>query len=245
MGVETADALQKRWTDSEEWHEVSVHSAMLYIIAQTSSRVFLGPELCRDPDWLRITAEYTVTAITSVSALRRWPVLLRPIVHWFLPGLQRVRRQLNEARSIMQPIVEKRQRQMAEGNPPDDAIFWFAELSKGRPYDPAVCQLTLSVAALHATTDLLTHVLIELAKHPELVQPLRDEVVSVIGSDGWTKAALHQLKLMDSVLKEAQRLKPISQGMHRPEHRQISMTDHRNNSFHEERRPHGCSTQRW
>lgn len=41
---------------------------------------------------------------------------------------------------------------------------------------------------------------------------LRREMVKIIGDEGWTITALNNLKLMDSVLKEPQRLKPVNQG---------------------------------
>ncbi|KAI8239423.1 Cytochrome P450 monooxygenase eqxH [Colletotrichum sp. SAR 10_99] len=50
--------------------------------------------------------------------------------------------------------------------------------------------------------------MMDLAQHPELFQPLREELVRVLGTEGLKKSALNNLKLMDSVLKESQRLKP-------------------------------------
>lgn len=49
-----------------------------------------------------------------------------------------------------------------------------------------------------------------LAEHPQFIQPLRDEVINVIGRQGWKKSFLYNLKLLDSVLKESQRLRPIN-----------------------------------
>ncbi|KAG6288684.1 hypothetical protein E4U46_003091 [Claviceps purpurea] len=53
-------------------------------------------------------------------------------------------------------------------------------------------------------------VMLDIACNPELVEPLRKEIISVLGVAGWSKHSLYQLKLMDSVLKESQRLKPIA-----------------------------------
>ncbi|KAG6000439.1 hypothetical protein E4U21_005463 [Claviceps maximensis] len=52
--------------------------------------------------------------------------------------------------------------------------------------------------------------MLDIARHPELVEPLRKEVISVLGVSGWSKHSLYKLKLMDSVMKESQRLKPIA-----------------------------------
>ncbi|KAJ5519616.1 hypothetical protein N7463_000069 [Penicillium fimorum] len=50
--------------------------------------------------------------------------------------------------------------------------------------------------------------LVDLSSHPELVYNIRAEAVSVVGKEGWSRAGLYQLKLMDSALKESQRLAP-------------------------------------
>ncbi|KAI8287264.1 Cytochrome P450 monooxygenase [Colletotrichum sp. SAR11_57] len=75
-------------------------------------------------------------------------------------------------------------------------------------YDPATQQITLSLVAIHTTSDLLQQTMVDLAQHPDLFEPLREELVRVLGTEGLKKSALNNLKLMDSVLKESQRLKP-------------------------------------
>lgn len=58
--------------------------------------------------------------------------------------------------------------------------------------------------------DMLTQVLLGLCAHAEVIQPLREKIVTVIQEEGWKKPALYKLKLMDSVLKESQRMKPVN-----------------------------------
>lgn len=94
----------------------------------------------------------------------------------------------------------------------NDAMQWMEDVAKGRPYDPAVSQMSFSLAAIHTTSDLLTQVIYDLCGKEDLVQALRDELIAVISEDGWKKQTLYKLKLMDSVLKESQRLKPIGLG---------------------------------
>lgn len=104
----------------------------------------------------------------------------------------------------------------------------------GRAYEPHLSQLTLSVAAIHTTSDLLTQMVLDLAEHagqgPEgeeeneegregvkegrrgLLAALRAEIVEVLGREGWKKTSLYGLKLLDSCIRETQRLKPIGAG---------------------------------
>ena len=199
-----------------EWHNITLHSTILPIIAQQSSRVFLGEELCHNADWMRITVNHTVSFFMAVEALRVWPKILRPLAAKFSPMCKSLRAEIQEARSIITPILESRRAQRAELlkqgkdlHEFNDLIEWLEELSDGHPYDPARAQLKISVAAIHTTSDLLTQTLFNIAGNSELIKHLREEVISTISTYGWEKTSIYNLKLMDSVLKETQRLKPF------------------------------------
>lgn len=186
------------------------------IVSRMSSRVFMGEELCRDEQWNKASANYTLKLFAAADVLREYPRWTRPFVHWFLPCCWEVRKALQATREHLQPHVERREKIKAEAlargqqSPFDDSIEWFAQAGSKRP--PADCQVTLSLVAIHTTTDLLASAMINIAKHPELFQPLREEVVRVLSAEGLKKTALYDLKLMDSVFKETQRLKPINLG---------------------------------
>ncbi|KAI1196935.1 cytochrome P450 [Nemania serpens] len=217
LSQETSFAVQTVLGDSPEWKEFNLNSMNLGLVCRLSSRVFLGELLCRNEDWLQITSEYPVNAFFAASQLRIYPRLVRPIVHWFLPECKLLRRQAATARAIIQPVIKQRQQErrkaLEEGRPVpryEDAIDWAEEESKQYKYEPATLQLGLAVAAVHTTTDLLSKTILELLAHPELIQALRNEAIEVLRVHGWTKAGLYNLKLMDSVLKETQRVEPIS-----------------------------------
>lgn len=194
-------------------------------MARVSSRVFLGDQVCRNPDWIEITKSYTVNSFLAAESLRQFPPWLRNIVHWFHPQCRLIRAQLARARDIIRPVIEDRQRirknsaaasaasgDAKGGHEFNDAIEWYEQESRGRPYDPTVTQLLLSMAAIHTTTDLVVAALLRLAERPKLVKDLRREITTALSSDGWTKTALFNMKLLDSVLKETLRLKPINMG---------------------------------
>ncbi|KAI6353554.1 hypothetical protein MCOR25_008936 [Pyricularia grisea] len=189
---------------------------MMDVIARVSSRVFLGEDLCRNEEWLHITKTYAVAVFREASKMNIVPWVLRPLVHWFIPGVQELRDYMTKARSLITPLVEKRRQLKAEaaarGEPVprfDDCIEWADEETNGELYDPVLVQLGMSVAAIDTTTDLLSRVVLDLASRPELVEELRAEVTSVLRADGWKKTALYNMRLMDSAIKESQRLKPL------------------------------------
>lgn len=206
---------------SIEWREITPSRNILGLISRLSSRVFMGEEMCRDEEWIKASSEYTTAAFGHGDKLRAWPRSLRPLVHWFMPEAREVREKLNSARRAIKPLIERRETRKAEAvargeKPPvyNDSLEWF-EQEYTTAYDPAVAQITLSIVAIHTTSDLLQMTMFSIARHPELFTPLREEVIRVLGSQGLTKQALYELKLMDSVIKEAQRMKPVLLGRFR------------------------------
>lgn len=191
---------------------------VLRIVAQVSSRAFLGTELCRHEGWLRITREYTVNGFEAAEELRMWPSWLRPAVHWFLPKCRNLRAQVKEARQIINTTLQQRRqvKEQCEKNQEvprfDDAIEWIEQAAKGVAYDPTAIQLALSLAAIHTTTDLLCQALMRIAQNPDILAPLREEIMSNLRESGWQKSSLYNMKLLDSVLKESQRMKPTEVG---------------------------------
>jgi len=199
-----------------EWHTTTVKSVVLDMVARLSSRVFLGLPLCRDTEWLEIAKGYTVAVFMAASELKEVSPILRPLLHWFKPGCIKARRQVRRAHVLIDPEVEKRKRRVEDAKaagmkPPKtaDAIGWMYELANGRPCPYTVAQLALTTVAVHTTTEVTTRALIDICARPELVTELREEVIQVIGDNGWSKVALSQLRLMDSFIKESQRLNPL------------------------------------
>jgi len=129
-----------------------------------------------------------------------------------LPECCKLRTTLNQARRIPNPVSEKRwenNRQACKAgqrlSKVADTIGWMDEAAKGQPKGVATAQLGLSLAAIHTTTEMASGLISDLCANPEYFEALRNEVISVLGDKGWSKRALHDLKLMDSVMKESQR----------------------------------------
>ncbi|CAG7931409.1 unnamed protein product [Penicillium olsonii] len=224
--------LSKCLNPSLEWKEVILKPTVLRLVSRLSCRVFCGEELCDNDNWLRITEDYTVTADTTAKKLWLWPWPMRYVVHWFMPSCRILRSYLTEARQILNPIIEKRKterlkREKVTKTEKGDMIDWLEDTADGGFYEPIAAQLVLSVAAIHTTSDMLTQVVYDVFQRPELVNDLRQELISVVREQGsFNGACLSQLKLMDSVLKESQRLKPFSlTSMHRRATENVTLSD--------------------
>ena len=59
----------------------------------------------------------------------------------------------------------------------------------------------------------LTHVVLDLASHPECFESLREEIEPIVAKEGWTRAALGKMWKLDSLLRESQRLHRIGISM--------------------------------
>lgn len=180
--------------------------------------MFLGDEICRDEDWLDVSVNYTIDSFLAARELRQWPSVLRPLVHWFLPAAQRTRKHMKVGREIIQREINKRG--LVQGKIPEkvqgrrsDALDWSHEVAAGRLFDATQLQIGLGLAAIHTTSNLLTNVMYDLTAYPEYIEPLREEIKTIAEEEGiLQKTSLTKLRLMDSVLKETQRVNPVSMG---------------------------------
>ncbi|KAI6339854.1 hypothetical protein MCOR25_011236 [Pyricularia grisea] len=212
ISEEASLALQDIFTDSKEWTELT-EGKIMPVVARMSSRVFMGQELCNDEKWIKASTHYVRTVFKHRGQISAWPRILRPFAYRFMPASREIQQALQACRDVLQPHVGKRaalnKEAVARGEPKPyhDSLEWFAaEIKHG--YDPAIAQITMSLVAIHTTTDLLTQTMADLAGHPELIESLRREVIEVLGAHGLKKAAFQKLVLMDSCFKESQRMRP-------------------------------------
>ncbi|QBZ61960.1 hypothetical protein PoMZ_10833 [Pyricularia oryzae] len=218
LATEATFTINKDFGNSPDWTEVKMHDVGLDVVARLSSRVFLGSEICRNEEWLELTKRITIVLNTVLQTARVYPSWLRPLVYRFGKHGRDMMAVTKRVNDIVNPIIEKRKIEKAEcearGEPApvyNDAIEWI--LSEHDPndrvFEVADFQIALSVAAVHTTSDLLSHTMLTLAANPQHIEPLRKEIIQVLGTGGWKKTSLTSLRLLDSAVKEAQRLKPV------------------------------------
>lgn len=203
------------------WNEVVAKDRVLDIVARVSSRIYLGDEVRHNAQWLAITKRYTRHFFTAATKLRMYPRIARHLVHWFIPECKLLRSQFNDAQKILQPIVDRRRglsrAALATGEPvPEfgDALGWIEQEAAAKFVDcnPSIFQLLLSTVSINTTADLLEQCMLCIAQHQGIISPLREEIGDVLRHHGWSRSSLPSMKLLDSVIKESQRLKPTSIG---------------------------------
>ncbi|KAE8143102.1 cytochrome P450 [Aspergillus pseudotamarii] len=206
LSTEASWALQTNWTEESEWHQVNLKQTMSQIVAQMVTRGFLGDvDLCRNPAWLNCIYDFLEDSFIAAHHLRRWPMPLRLLASRFMPSCRKVREELQKVIKYLEPLLDKADGPDAEMT----AISWVKEASKGSAYDFTTLQLTLALASLDTSNDLLVKTICDLSTNPTLVDDIRKEIIEVVGEAGLTKSSLQRLFLLDSAMKESQRLRPL------------------------------------
>lgn len=151
------------------------------------------------------------------------PRILTPIAAPFV--LWAVGKEIKICKKFAVPIIVRRIEEFQSGNkrePQNDALDWIIEqaLKVGDPkeVDPdRLCRriMRLNLAAIHTTSITSSNALLDLYGSPkadEFVAGLREECERVLAAhDGkWTKAAVNELKRVDSAIKESMRMTSLN-----------------------------------
>ncbi|KAL4783408.1 cytochrome P450 [Aspergillus varians] len=212
----TGRALSARLGTGEDWRTIHLQQTASSLIAEVAGCLFYGEKIATDERVVRTILRYAMSSAIAAPKLHLWPKVLQPIAHWFLPSCRRVRADLREACEILMPLIQQKRHteeasdEAAHGSSTD--LFQYLEhRSKNSPRDPAQLAIMLSMAAIHTTSKILTHIVYKICEHPRLIDELRNEIIEVVEVHGWTKASMEKLRLMDSVMKETLRLLPLVQ----------------------------------
>ncbi|KAF8697278.1 hypothetical protein AX14_001385 [Amanita brunnescens Koide BX004] len=200
---------------SDEWIKITAYPTIMDIVCRASNRMLVGLPLCREPDFLELNKQFTIDFIKASYIVSMVPPFLRPIIKPFL----NVRKGVKRGMRHLGPLVKEREEQEARygkdwAERPNDIVSWLVEISKGKERclgEITMFMLSVNVAAIHTTTMTVTHSLFNLATHPDYVQPLREEIESVLQEHGWSKASVAKMTKLDSFVKETMRLSQIAE----------------------------------
>ncbi|TGJ78997.1 hypothetical protein E0Z10_g9765 [Xylaria hypoxylon] len=201
----------------DSWVDLQIYDILLRVVARVSARIFLGPGVCRNEEWLSTSIHYTENVFVTMMTLRMFPPILHGLVAPFLPSYWRIRSNLSTAKRIISPIVRARRDGLAghassSGDGPD-LLQWMMEIAQPHEAHPdklAHRQLLLSLASIHTTTIAIAHAIYDLCAYPQYFEPLRMEMAAILGEEDWQKVNINQMRNLDSFLKESQRVNPPS-----------------------------------
>jgi Cytochrome P450 len=112
----------------------------------------------------------------------------------------------------MDSFLERRLREGPKdgGFPGFHGFMEQVALEKGHPsFNLAHGQLGFGLGSVFPVAIILTNILFDLTANSECIPALREEIKSALETGGWKKTTLNRMRLLDSVMKETFRLRPI------------------------------------
>jgi aspirochlorine biosynthesis cytochrome P450 monooxygenase len=186
---------------------------------RSASRILVGEELCRDKVFVEASMAFIMSLFMTALIIVKLPLgALRNLLSWPLSLLHR--RKLERCVMMLQPVVERRIRELKAGFSPSDhsdAIDWTLSLPiSDSEMSPRLVALEIMHnlwAGSSAPGGLLTEMLFQLLMEPDYLSPLRHEAHAAIAEGGWTEKALNSLPLQDSFIREINRVYPAGSGV--------------------------------
>ncbi|KAK7038539.1 cytochrome P450 [Favolaschia claudopus] len=216
MRDETIAAFQDLLPATDDWSASPAMENVIAIVSRISNRFFVGMK-CRDPDYIKVTSEFTIKVTQDTAWLHGLPEFIKPLAESLFGHLET---HTTAAMNHLQPILEYRLEMddkygpnWPNGDRPNDMISWLIDGARGHPMRRNIrslscTMLNVNFGALHTITQGVLHALYTLAAHLQYVEPLREEIESVVEAEGWTKAAIDKMVKLDSFLKESARYEP-------------------------------------
>ncbi|KAF8463176.1 cytochrome P450 [Russula ochroleuca] len=198
-------------TREDKWVKVPIIQTLQRVICRATNRIFVGVPLCRDRDYLNLNVTYAANVVKFGMIISLFPKPLKLVVSRMLSNLPS---QIQQEIEFIKPMVEERFAKMQEygedwDDKPNDLLMWHMSEAKGveRSVEGLARRLlVINFASIHSTSTTLTQVLYRLLANPEYIEPLRQEVDSVITEEGWTKAGMDKMHKIDSFIRETQRV---------------------------------------
>ncbi|XDG04700.1 hypothetical protein ABKA04_004315 [Annulohypoxylon sp. FPYF3050] len=239
MQEEVNFAVEKELADSEdEWVTIKPYHTILDFVARVSARIFLGKPLCRDPEWLEVSTQFTENVFVSLVFLRLLPMWTHGFLAWFMPSSYKGTAYVKKAKKLLVPEINRRRSAEAHGHVVPDKdkhnlLSWMMEIAtpeEGEASALAHLEVVMSLASIHTSQMNAVHCLYDILAHPEYLEPIRDEIRAVVAEAGpwmnWEKPQFSKLRRLDSFMRESQRMNPPTLlSMHRVMLQKVKLSD--------------------
>jgi cytochrome P450 len=214
MQAEIAYAFEQGVGACKEWTPIVPLDSVMRIIALVSGRIFVGPELNRNDEYVSTLVGFAVRNMMVTTSMRKYPAWLRPLAEHWDANVKKVNESIEVMGRLIEPLVEARH---GSGKEHNDMLAWaMACCPPDRSTDlrwQAMYMLQIGTASIHVTSTTVTHLWFDLAARPQYLAELRAEIEEVAASEPegkLGKTSLPRLKKLDSFMKESMRLNPFS-----------------------------------
>jgi cytochrome P450 len=121
--------VQEEMPPCEDWTAVPIHEKLVNMVSRISGRIFVGPELCHDPEYLDCATTYTIDMMEAQRAIKKLRPFSKPFFAPQLPEVKRLRERTKRAKQFMEPIILARllntEKNDEKWEKPDDLLQWF------------------------------------------------------------------------------------------------------------------------
>lgn len=192
----------------KDWVHLPAYLSAVQIVSRFSARFFVGSELSSNLKYTEIMEQYASHVVDDGVVLSMLPKWLRPLVSRLQFDTEG---KIREIEGYLRPILADRLEKGIESADADsnDMITWLwnaAPEAQRTLHDIAIRMIWLNIAAIRTTSSLLTHVLFNLATYGSYIEPLREEISTIVEAEGWNKASIEKMRKLDSFVKESQRV---------------------------------------
>ncbi|KAI1823899.1 cytochrome P450 [Xylaria intraflava] len=212
---EIQNSLKLELGENPQRKSVAARDFFTAVVHRSASRILIGEELCRDEQFIRESTSFVMSIFITALAIVKLPLgpfrdwLAHPISIWH-------RHKLTQCTKMLLPVLEKRIEEFNHSKEPReaklDAIEWLLMLSPPGDIDKHLLATELMHnlwAGTSAPGGLVTEIIFQQLLEPQYKDPLINEAIEALGSDGrWTEKALGRLPLLDSFIREINRLNP-------------------------------------
>ncbi|KAI0600759.1 tryptophan dimethylallyltransferase-domain-containing protein [Biscogniauxia sp. FL1348] len=200
----------------DTWVPVNPYEMVLDLSNRAAARVFVGESLCRDKNFLDTCASYSRNTFNTINTVRTFGHAIASVIGNRVSSVKHSREQLHYIQKLLGSEVERRRASPDEKQ--DDFLQWCMDLSRTEQeaQPEALAHRTLgilSMAVVHTTAMATTHILFDLLADRNLLELLRAEQKHILklGWTGISQQAMLDMRHLDSLMRESQRVNPVGE----------------------------------
>nr|AGN73037.1 P450 monooxygenase [Epichloe aotearoae] len=201
---------------SNAWVSVNPYELVLNLATRAAARLFVGDPICRNEHFLETTASFSRNTFDTISTSRSFGNSFTYYLARWISTAKKAHGQLQYIRNLLGSEVQRRKLNSEEKH--DDFLQWCTELAvtedEARPEALAHRTLgILSMAVVHTTAMASTHIFFDMISDDNLKESLRKEQQDVL-KHGWTEItqqSMLDMKQLDSLMRESQRINPVGE----------------------------------
>lgn len=140
---------------------------------------------------------------------------MHPLIAAVLPSRRNLILYTKRIHEFLVPLINQRRLQQTQGKVLDeDIVTWMMELANDHEYPAeniAQRYIYTIIGSMHTVTGAVIDTIYDLCARPEYIDPLRQEVSQALSEEGgWQKGTGNRMLMMDTFMKEVQRINPPS-----------------------------------